>query len=309
MKFNNIKMFGKKIVFYLTLGLIGLMKITPFYIIYIISDFIYVILYYITAYRKEVVISNLQKAFPEKSSLEIKKITQKFYKNLSDIFAESIKGFAMSDKQMLRRFKTENPETANKYSNEGKDVIILASHYANWEWAAVACGTDFKHHAAVLYKPLSNVFFDTYIKNKRARFGIDMVSIYETRKYFNLPKQKPTAYIMVADQNPSNPKKAVWVDFFNRKTAFLHGPEEYAKEFNMPVLYFDVQRVKRGFYTMKVIELTPKYTDIKKDGLTKIYAETIEEIIRKKPENWLWSHKRWKHRWQPEVDKVGQTED
>ncbi len=289
-------MFGQKIIFYLLLGVIALMRITPFFIIYIISDFMYIILYHIVSYRKDVVISNLEKVFTDKSSEEIKTISKQFYKNLADIFVESVKGFAMNEKQMQKRFKTENPEVANKYFEQNKDVIALGSHYANWEWGAASCGIQFKHQTAVLYKPLSNKFFDAYIKKKRARFGVKLVPINKTHRYVVSKKPKPAVYVMVTDQHPSNSRKAIWVDFLNQKTAFLHGAERYAKGLNIPVIYFDIQRIKRGYYSMKVIDIAKDYKDIEEEGLTKIYAGILEKIIMEKPQDWLWSHKRWKHK-------------
>ncbi len=286
----------EKINFYFILILIGIMRITPFFIIYFVSDILYIIFYYLISYRKKTVYDNLQKVFPNKSKGDINKIAKKFYKNLADIIIEGFKGFAMTEKQMLNRFIALNPEVANKYFDQGKDIIILGSHYANWEWGAVACGTQFKHKTAVLYKPLKNKMFDNYVRNKRARFGVDLVPITNTRDYFILTKKQAVAYVMLADQSPSNQKKAIWVDFFKHKTAFLHGPERYAKMFNIPIVYFDVQRVKRGFYTLNVIDISKDYTSIQKDGLTKIFVSIIEKIIQKKPEDWLWSHKRWKYK-------------
>ena len=296
-------MFAKKIGYYFTRFVILIFKITPFFIIYLLSDFLYFIFFRVVKYRKKIVISNLNKVFPDKTVKEINIIAKKFYKNLADITIESVKGFAMSKKQMLKRFKALNPEIANKYFDQNKDIVVLAAHYANWEWGAVACATQFKHKTAVLYKPLSNPFLDKYIREKRARFGVELVPISETKEFFAKEKSEKTAYIMVADQNPSNPRVSVWVNFLGQQTPFLHGPEKYAKMLKTPVVYFDVVREKRGFYTFKVIDVTKDASKFNENELTKIFADILEKIIYKNPSDWLWSHRRWKHKLPTETNK------
>jgi KDO2-lipid IV(A) lauroyltransferase len=262
---------------------------------YIISDIFRFLIYNFIPYRKKVVISNLKKSFPEKSDKEIQYLTKKFYLNFCDITLETIKGFSMSKKQTLQRFKVLNPELADKYFEEGKDNIILAGHYCNWEWGILACDMQFKHTVAALYKKMSNPYAESYSKKKRSRFGGDLVTLEDSKEYFVAQKEKPVGYIMAADQNPSNPQKAVWVNFLNQETGFLAGPEKYAATLNIPVIYYDVQRVKRGYYTLEVIDISEKPQKLERGILTKIYADTLDKIIRKKPENWLWSHKRWKY--------------
>lgn len=294
-------MLSKRLGYYIIRFIILWFKITPFFVVYLLSDFVFFVFYRILKYRKKVVLSNLNRVFPNKNEQEINKIAKLFYKNLADITLESIKGFSMTEKQMLKRFKALNPEVANKYFEQDKEIVVLASHYANWEWGAVACATQFKHKTAVLYKSLTNPFLDKYIRDKRARFGVDLVPISETKEYFARKKEKKTAYIMVADQNPSNPRISIWTNFLGQQTPFLHGPEKYARMLKTPVVYFDVTRIKRGYYNFKVIDITENALKFKEKELTKKYADVLENIIYKNPQDWLWSHKRWKHKPPSEV--------
>lgn len=266
----------------------------PFPVFYLFSDFVSFFLGRVLKYRRNVVLSNLKIAFPEKSPNELSKITNGFYKNLADVILEGIRGNAMSEKQLLKRFVIENQKVIDNIYDQGKEVIILGGHNSNWEWGA-ASTSKMKHKAAVLYKPLTNKYIDSYLKRKRARFGVDLVPIYQTGRYFIKKKENLTAYFMVADQSPSNLKKAIWIDYFNKKTAFLHGPQQYFQSLNLPVVFFNVNREKRGYYKLKITELVADPTKIRAEELTVRYANLLEENIRKSPEEYIWSHKRWKH--------------
>lgn len=274
--------------------LIFLFWLTPFWVLYIHSNIIFFLFYHVFSYRKKVVWQNLKNSFPEKSDQELIKITKGFYKNLSDITFEGIKGLSMSKKSLLKRYKLLNPELADKYYEQNKSVIAIASHYCNWEWGVLCLSLQFKHKSVGLYKPMSNKNIDEYMRKMRAAWGMNLVSIYETAQYFEKNISEPSIYIMVSDQSPANYPKAYWINFLNQDTACLHGPENYAKKYDLPVLYGHVERMKRGYYeiSLSIVETSPKE---KEPGeITKAYMKILEGYIFKKPENWLWSHKRWK---------------
>ncbi len=271
--------------------LIGML---PFWVLYLLSDFLRFILYNIIGYRKAVVVKNLKDSFPEKSEAEIKRLAHLSYKNLADVTVESFKGFTMSDKQIVARHKVIKPEMLDQFSDAGRGVILLPNHYGNWEWGAMSPSLQFEHDVVALYKPLSNKYIDRFVRENRSRTGAFLGSIYKTAEIFEERKDNITAYVMASDQSPSNAKKSIWINFLGRETAFLHGPEMYARKYNMPVVFVDIQRVKRGFYTMDLTIISDQSSDTKAGEITTRYVHLLEEVIRKKPENWLWSHKRWK---------------
>ncbi len=274
---------------------INIFKIVPFFLLYSKSYFAYLIIYYVAGYRKQVVFNNLAASFPEKSKQEIKKITKEFFKhNLAPIFVEGLKGFTMTKKQFANRYKVLNPEALDKYYENGQDIIALATHYANWEWGIQAVDFQIKHQGAALYKPMSNRFVEKYAIGLREKFGMQMVPITKTREYFEKKKEKPVVYIMAADQRESNLDKAAWITFMGQDTACLLGPEKYAKYNNLPLVFFDVQRVKRGYYTLEIKELCNNPLETKPGEITQLYMSALEDVIRKKPANWLWSHNRWR---------------
>ena len=288
---------GDIIIFILFCIGINIFRVVPFFIIYIKGYFTYIVLYYVIGYRKKVVVENLSKSFPNKTKIEINKITKLFFKNnLSNIFIEGIKGFTLSSKQLKKRYKVLNPYILNEYFESNQDIIAIASHYTNWEWGIQAVNNQIKHQAAALYKPLSNKFIEKHIKKLREKSGIHLVPINKTLDYFKKIKNKPVIYIMAADQYPGgNMDKAIWVNFLGRKTPCLHGPESYARYNKLPVFFFDTQRIKKGYYTLEIKLLTDNPELLKKGEITQLYMNNLEKSIINKPENWLWSHKRWKN--------------
>lgn len=251
---------------------------------------------YVFKYRKKVILENLRKSFPEKSDKEIKEITRKTYRNLTDIVVESIKTFTMSTRQVTRRFKIINPEIMDEFYKKGQSVIGVAGHYGNWEWGAMAGSLQIKHRAIAIYKPLSNKYIDNFIKRTRAENGTLLKSIYKTEETFENLKNQTCIFLLVADQSPSSTKKAIWVNFLNQDTACLHGPEKYATLYNYPVIYLNIQRTRRGHYELIAEKLIDNPADLSDGEVTRLYMSKLEEIIQKKPEDWLWSHKRWKRK-------------
>ncbi len=282
-------------VFFFFRGFMFIIGKLPFPILYLLSDVLYLQLYYVVRYRRKVVYDNLRKCFPEKSEKEITSIARKFYRNLADITLETIKGFYLPEEEVLRRWKVLNPEVLDKYYKTNRIVLNLAAHYANWEWGILALDRQIKHQAVSLYKPLSNKLIEDWSKKKRERFGMKLVPIYQTREFFNSAHEIPASVVMAADQNPTNKEKSIVVKFFGRDTACLHGPESLGRSAGYPLVYFNVQRVKRGSYTLEIIELFENPKKTAPGEITQEYMSMVEQIVRLKPEDYLWSHRRWKH--------------
>jgi len=261
---------------------------------YVFSDFLYLLFFYVFQYRKKIVIENLTRSFPEKSEVEIRIIAKKFYRHLSDILLEGIKGFKMSKKQILKRHRLVNPEFLDSYFEKGKSVIGVAAHYGNWEWGSLSGGLQTRFKLIVFYKPLSNGFVNNLLKKSRAQCGTTLSSITETNKTFYHNKNTKAIYMLVSDQSPSNYKQAYWVNFLNRETACLYGVEKYARIYNYPVLYVHFKRVKRGYYDIEISELVRDPSETKDSEITSLYFKKLEDIIRSNPSDWLWSHRRWK---------------
>jgi Kdo2-lipid IVA lauroyltransferase/acyltransferase len=283
-----------RISFYFFLLLTGSFRLFPFWLIYLFSDFLSFILFRLVKYRSSVIDKNLQKCFPEKDRKELRKIKYKFYQNLCDILLETMKGYSLSREQVLKRYKTYGTELCDAHFEQGKDIIVVTGHFANWEWAGVPLAYYYKHRPIVLYKPISNPYIDKYIRDKRIEFGVDLAPINRTREYFEKKNDKRMAYYMIADQYYPNTNRQIKVDFFGSKTGFLDGPEKYARLHNIPVLYVEIKREKRGHYSLRNYEIAADPQCVEKDAITGMYAQLLEQTIKAQPEVWMWSHKRWK---------------
>jgi Kdo2-lipid IVA lauroyltransferase/acyltransferase len=277
-------------------GLVVPLSYLPFGVLYFVSDILYFTIYRVVGYRKQVVRQNLRISFPEKTPAELKTIEKEFYSHFADFLVESIKSISISDREILQRCALMNPEMVNKYYDKNKSVIVLCGHYNNWEYYAVGISQQLKHKTVAAYKPLKNSFFDKVILRSRQRFGMRMVSMRDIPRVFAYELVEPTASIMVNDQSPGNPKTAHWNTFLNQETGWMTGPERLAEKYQQAVLFGVIRKVKRGYYEVTFREIAEDVTNYPKGYVLDTHAQFLEEIIREKPQYWLWSHKRWKHK-------------
>jgi KDO2-lipid IV(A) lauroyltransferase len=281
------------LLFIIAVLFIGLL---PVPLLYGFSNLFRFIVHRIIGYRKNVVKKNLESSFPGIPDKELKRLTHLFYKNLADILIEGIWSFTISRKQILKRYRIINPEVIEPFSVSGQSIIGVTGHYNNWEWGSLSASLQTDFEVIAFYKPLNNKYIDKFVRWSRSRFGTTLAAIFETSLTFEKCKGTKTLFLMAADQGMPKKisEKAYWIHFLNHNTPFLHGLEKHARLDNLPVIYIDVQRIKRGCYTVELTLLTAKPLEIKEGALTEMYARKLESVILKKPENWLWSHNRFK---------------
>jgi KDO2-lipid IV(A) lauroyltransferase len=286
----------QSVVYILFRLVIIIASIIPFRILYFLSDITCFILYRIIRYRRKVVLDNLRKSFPEKSKEEIEKLTGKFYHFLTDLLFESLKGMSLGKDEIEKRHHYINPEVINRYLDQGTSVLGIMAHYGNWEWGAFSGAGSFHGQMLAFYKPLQNKIIDRYVVKHRARFNCRLSSISDTFFTFRRCQNQKVVYFMVADQSPSNLRRSYWFDFLHQDTAFIHGPENYSRMYNLPVVYIDIRRTGRGFYQVSFSLLTDQPASLPEGEVTRLYKEKLESVIEKEPAYWLWSHRRWKRR-------------
>ncbi|MBW6479605.1 MAG: lysophospholipid acyltransferase family protein [Bacteroidales bacterium] len=279
-------------LFILFVGLFGLI---PFRLLYILSDFLAFLLRKVFRYRLRVIRENLSLSDLKLKNKQENAMIKKIYSNLSDIIVESLKSFTMSRSSVLKRHKVRNPEIVDPFYAEQKSIILVTGHICNWEWGSLSAGLQTPYHILGFYKKLKNPYVDRFLRWSRSRFGTTLASIKETSQSFERQKGIPTLFLMAADQSPTKLQYAYWINFMGRDTAFLHGPEKHARNNEYPVIFSDIERVKRGYYEMTLSVVVEKPTEIPAGEITARYALELETVIRQKPEKWLWSHKRWKH--------------
>ncbi|MFP4556200.1 MAG: lysophospholipid acyltransferase family protein [Bacteroidales bacterium] len=279
--------------FYFGVFLIGIL---PFPLLYIFSNLLRIVLHRVIKYRVDIVRDNLTNAFPEKSKSDLIELEKLVYKNLADIFLEGIKSFSLSTKQINKRHRVLNPQILDSYLNNKQDILGVTGHFANWEWGSLSASTQINASVVAFYKKLNNKYIDRFVRKSRAKFGTILASIDKTSKAFEVNIGRKTVFVMAADQNTirKNLNKSHWFNFFGRSVPFLHGPEKYATLYNLPVVFIDIVRVERGYYEVELSTLAEKPSELPEGEITRRYAQALENRIRRKPEEWLWSHKRWK---------------
>ncbi len=275
---------------------LAFISILPFSVLYFISEVLYRLVYFVFRYRKDVTRENLINSFPDKNIDEIIYIEQEYYRYMVDLILEGLKGLSMTDEELLKRHKIMNPEVTNAIFKQGKSIICVSGHYGNWEWLVFSGNLQIEHLVVGIYKAINNPYIEAYMHKRRSRNKCYLAPITETYETFKTLANQPCLYLMFADQSPTNLRDCYWIDFLNQDTPTIHGPEKYAKKYDYPVVYLDMQVVKRGYYelTFTVLEEEPKKTG---DGeITTKYMRKLEKVINKEPAYWLWSHRRWKHK-------------
>jgi KDO2-lipid IV(A) lauroyltransferase len=275
---------------------IRLVSYLPFWCIYIISDIFYFFVYYVFKYRKNVVFLNLKNSFPEKDEKDLLQISKKFYHHFCDTMFEAIKHFSITNDSFNRRVDLSDVELINDFFEKGKSIILLSFHYGNWEWSKFIAVVS-KHINLYVYNPQRNKKFDVYFKQFRAKFGgfpIPTSSIYkEMLKYKK--QNKLTLTWLGADQTPVLNTK-FWTLFLNQETPFFPGPGRLAIKTNQVVLFQYMKKTSRGKYKCIIEPLIADPSQYSESEVLKIYANRIEKIIKEKPQYYLWSHRRWKHK-------------
>jgi KDO2-lipid IV(A) lauroyltransferase len=275
----------------------------PFKILYGLSDFLFVFIYHLFKYRRKVVRQNLKNSFPNKSVREISFIEREFYRHLCDLVVESLKGFSMSENDVKQHMKFRNPELLDQYFDEKKSVVMVGGHYGNWEMFALAIDRVIKHKAVALYTPLANKFLDTKVRYSRSKYGLQMLSISEIRENMANTQHLLTATIFGSDQAPGKRQRAYWMRFLNQETAVQFGTEKFAKEYDMPVIYGMIHKMKRGQYEVEFTVICDHSAEMEYGRITQEHTRLLEKYIIEKPAYWLWSHKRWK-RPRPEAEHL-----
>ncbi|MBQ9471253.1 MAG: lysophospholipid acyltransferase family protein [Bacteroidales bacterium] len=284
--------------FYFILFLTALLivGITPWRLLYGFSDAVALLLRRVVRYRLDVVRDNLRGAFPDLKEEDRSALEVEVYRNLSDIAVETLKGFTMSRRAVRTRHRIVNPELLNGYLERGQSVIGLTAHINNWEWGAMSAALQLMHTPIAIYSPLSNRAIDRVIRWHRSLRGTVLAPTSSTYSTFDLHKGHPCIYLLLADQSPAprNMERAIWVDFMGRDTPCIHGPEKYARLYGYPVVYIDIQRVRRGGYEIRLSPLCEHPTELPEGELTRLYMNRVAQAITQSPSSWLWTHRRWK---------------
>lgn len=284
------------LAFIISYPFLWFISILPFRIFYWISDIVYFIVYYIIRYRKETVKNNLKITLPHLSDKERLVIEKKFYQHFCDLFMEMTKTMTISHKEMDERFKITNLELMKEYEEKGKSIMLLASHYANWEWL-LSLNLKSSYQGVAVYKKIANRYFDKLIKDIRSKYNTELVSTDKTIPLManNNRKGILSVYGLASDQSPKTVQIAHWESFMGMVTPVHIGPELLSKKYNLNVVFAKVKKVKRGYYEVTLIPITDDAKSLPNYEIIHRYIKEVEKQIYEAPEYYFWTHKRWKH--------------
>lgn len=287
----------QRLSFILLYPILWLTSLLPMRLLYIKSNGIFYLVYYIFGYRKKVVKANLTLVFPEKTSEEVNRISKLFYRHLCDMIFETIKSLTISEKELSKRFQYTNLDYLDKLYEQGKSVLLMCGHYASWEWSGqLAKRTSFS--AFAVYKKLDNRYFDQLVKKIRGRFGGTIVPNTQITKtlYRKYKEGTQTITLILSDQTPKPKSFKERQLFMGIDVPVFTGTEELAKMLDFSAVYFKVEKISRGYYTATFIPLAESPKLIEDFQITRMFLEEIEKQVKEAPQYYLWSHKRWKHR-------------
>ncbi len=286
-----------QLIYVITICWFRILTLLPLWLLFFLSEIITFFVYRILRYRRKVVISNLTASFPDRDSAEIKRIARKYFRHLSVMIVENIYLRFATEKSFNKKLTIENVELFNRLYAQKRNVIVMLGHFGNWEYGGGL--TRFvPYKGAAVYKKLSSPVFDKIYFDIRKRTGVEPVEMQEVfRKVSSLNTEaEPYMLFMVADQSPMRSDNQHWLTFLNQPTGVFLGSEKLARRFDMPVIYIELHRVKKGSYKIVPTLISDKPKETNPNEITEKYFKLLEHSINKSPRFWLWSHRRWKHK-------------
>lgn len=290
-------------------SLIKALSVLPFGTLYALSDLLYFPLYHVFRYRRRIVRKNLTEAFPEKDLEEIKGIERKFYHFFADTTLETCKLISLTPEEIKQRIKFPNVETLNSQLRQGKSISLFIGHYGNWEWLSLlASELDKGAVSAQIYRTLRNKGANRLMKKMRERFGNVGVNMRETVRFMANSMSDPRPYIIgfIADQSPKRRESKHFLRFLNHNVPVLTGTEKATKHFGYQAVFVSARRIKRGYYEFYFTPLHDDPASLPDFELTSLYFKQLEKEIRRQPEDYLWSHNRFKYA-QPDTEETTST--
>jgi KDO2-lipid IV(A) lauroyltransferase len=282
-------------LYYLLFGFTWIVSLIPFWLLYRISDILYLLTYYVAGYRKVTVFNNLRSSFPEKTEKEVTLLAKAFYRHFCDFLLEAITSIRIPVDTLDKRMKFLNPEVFRELTMNHQNFALVSAHYNNWEWL-INVPLKMAHSVLTIYRPLKNKAVDRltfYMRSRHKLVMTPMENIFRQGLKYRSENHLFSIWFLADQRPPKNGK--FWTTFLNHETAFFEGVEKISRRLELAVVFMDVQKVRRGYYEVTLKKLFDNAAVTKENEVTLSCIREIEEEIIKRPEFWLWSHKRFKH--------------
>ena len=283
------------------------LSLLPLWVLYGMADFFAWLLFRVIGYRRQIIKDNLKNSFPQKTEAELRHIRLQFYRCFMQNWVETIKLLSISTTSINKRITT-NWDVVHQLHEKHPRVQILLGHCFNWEWACANTSLKQPYLTLPVYLHLSNQAMDKLFITIRSRFGAKPVRAGEMAKEMLPYRNSKYMIALLADQSPPKPAKAYWVNFMNQPTPFINGPERNSRAAGMPIVYFSIRRIRRGYYECVAELFSEDPAGTKEGELTRRYAHRLQQDIEASPHTYLWSHRRWKHKWNSTYEKLWMDE-
>jgi KDO2-lipid IV(A) lauroyltransferase len=289
-----------KLLFWIVRIIFKIINSIPFRIKYFLSDILSPVLNHLFRYRKKVILNNLKNAFPEKDETQVKEITRSFYRQLTDLIFEIIKLDSLSETELFRRVTVSGENILTKLAEQKKGVVVVMSHSGNWEWTSqrVCFSGRCFEYVGVIAKEVSDPYFDQYFSDLRMKLQkgfSEIIPFTQTARYLASIRHKTSMLITIADQTPHINQIQYRTEFLNQDSGIFLGPERIAKSLDYAVVFCHVNKTGRGLYHIEYELITDTPKEKQPFEITNSHVKMLEADIRKQPEIWLWSHRRWKY--------------
>lgn len=286
----------KNIGFHIVKAWVDFLSIHPFWLLYLKSDCYYFLVYHLARYRRKVVRQNLLRSFPDKSAADIKRIERKFYQNLCDLFVEAPKMLRMGPDGYQSRITYTNPDLPKRLDEAHKNVFYAIPHSGNWEWFGKMIPMFTNHNGLAVYKRVKNTVFERlmlYMRTKDCQ--LEMVESNSVLRRLVQLRDQHNGVLMMADQTPHGLETDYWTEFLHQDTCWFTGIERIAKKLDYAIVFVSMKRQGRGRYVVTFELVTDEPKALAEDEIMEKYVRCVERFIEANPDNWLWSHRRWKH--------------
>ena len=285
-----------KVGYHIVKGWVDFLSVHPYWLLYLKSDFYYLMTYHIVRYRRKVVRQNLLRSFPDKSHKEIKAIEKHFYRNLCDLFVEAPKMMRMGPEGYRKRITFTNTELIAQLEEKQRNIFFAIPHSGNWEWFGKLIPELSHNMGLAVYKRVQNPVFEQLMLYMRTKdCDLEMVESNSVLRRLVQLRDTPTAVLMMADQTSFGRDTDYWTEFLHQDTCWFTGIERIAKKLDYAVVFVDMKRPGRGRYEVSFDLVADNPKEMEDGALMEQYVRRVERFIEENPDNWLWSHRRWKH--------------
>jgi Kdo2-lipid IVA lauroyltransferase/acyltransferase len=282
--------------YYLTVPLLLFISYLPSSVLYRLAEIAAFVLEHIIRYRRQVVWQNLTRSFPEKSNDELQAISSQSYRHLAYRAVEGVKCFTISKAEVHERVSIKNPELIHNFYNKKRHIVLLVGHIASWEYGGYKASLTYPYKTSGVVSLVKNPYFNDLIQKSRGKFGMHLVAMRDSKNFFDKHLDELTLTVFISDQSPSNTKTCYWTNFLNQESAFMTGGERYARLHNCVAIYPKIVQTTRGNYSVELLLIEEHPQQAPPNAITEKYVRILEQHIKEHPADWLWSHKRWKHK-------------